>query len=151
MVAAEVEAGPALREQDPITTLGCVPFVATMVIAHLDPALVRNMGIRSRVHHQLELMGPLLSAKMIHISAFAVSHAIMAIAPLQPAEWFEYDSYKGLSYCSPNTSSICEHKNRTGLVIGRCRFPSFQTIYVQCLPCAKTIYAVIGRVFEMVL
>ncbi|QQK40795.1 Glycoside hydrolase, family 71 [Penicillium digitatum] len=85
-VAVEMGVGPALREQDPTTTSGCAPFVATTVTVHRDPALARIMGVQSRVHHQLELMGCLLSAKMIRIWVFAVSHVIMAIAPLQPVE-----------------------------------------------------------------
>lgn len=84
--AAEVGVGPALQEQDPITTLDCVPFAATMGIVHLGPAPVRSMGVLSRVHHQLELMGHRLSAKMIRIWAFAVSHVIMVIVHLRPAE-----------------------------------------------------------------
>lgn len=86
---AEVGVGPALQEQDPITTLGCVPFAATMGIVHLDPAPVRSMGVLSRVHHQLELMGYRLSAKMIRIWGFAVSPVIMVIVPPQPVEWVE--------------------------------------------------------------
>lgn len=86
VVAAEVGVEPALQEQDPITTLDCVPFAATMGIVHLDPVLVRSMGVLSCVHHQLELMGCLLSAKMIRIWVFAASHAIVAIVRLQPAE-----------------------------------------------------------------
>lgn len=82
----EVVVGPALPEQDPTTTLGCVPFVVTMVIAHLDRALVRSTGVQSRVRRQLEFMGCLLSAKTIRIWVFAVLHAIMAIVPLRPAK-----------------------------------------------------------------
>lgn len=82
----EVGVGPALQEQDPITTLDCVPFAATMGIVHLGLAPVRSMEVLSRVHHQLELMGYRFSAKMIRIWDFAVSHVIMAIVPLQPAE-----------------------------------------------------------------
>jgi hypothetical protein len=90
--AAVVEEGekvtvePALQEQDLITTLDCVPFAATMGIVHLDPAPVRSMGVLSRVHHQPELVGCLLSTKMIRIWVFAVSHATMAIVPLRRAE-----------------------------------------------------------------
>lgn len=83
---AEVGVGPALQEQDPITTLDCVPFAATMGIVHLGPVPVRSMEVLSHVHHQLELMGYRFSAKMIRIWDFAVSHVIMAIVPLQPAE-----------------------------------------------------------------
>lgn len=82
--AAEVGVGPALQEQDPITTLGCVPFAANMGIVHLDLAPVRSMGVLSRVYHQLEFMGCLLSAKMIRIWVSAVSHAIMATVRLRP-------------------------------------------------------------------
>jgi hypothetical protein len=91
----EVEVVPALRELDPITTLDCVLSVATMGIVHLDPALVRSMGLQSRPHHRPELMEPLLSVKMIPIWVFAVSHVIMAIVHPQPAEPFDCDSCKG--------------------------------------------------------
>jgi hypothetical protein len=81
-----VGVGPALQEQGPTTTVGCVRFVAAMVIVHLDPALVRSMELQSRFHHQLELVGRLLSAKTTRIWVFAVLHVIMDIVPLRPAE-----------------------------------------------------------------
>lgn len=98
-VAAEegvvVVIGLALQEQEPTTTVGCVRFVAAMVIVHLDHADVRSMELQSRLHRQLELMGRLLSAKTTRTWVFAVLHVIMDIVPLQPAEWVEDGLYKG--------------------------------------------------------
>jgi hypothetical protein len=78
--------GPALQEQEPTTTAGCVRFVAAMVIVHLGPALVRSMELQSPFRHQLELVERLLPAKTTRIWVFAVLHVIMDIVPLQHAE-----------------------------------------------------------------
>ena len=81
-----VTVGPVLQEQEPTTTVGYVLFVAAMAIVHRAPALVRSMELQSHFHHQLELVGRLLSGKTTHIWVFAVLHAIMDIVPLQLAE-----------------------------------------------------------------
>jgi len=81
---------PALLGLGLVTISDSVHFVAIMDIVPQVRVVAHNMGTQLHFHHPRVFRELLCLAKMILISVFAVSHAIMATALRQPAWQFDH-------------------------------------------------------------